>query len=88
MLAKNCGIDAHRELASRAFTSTLTRVVSDRNTHEKVKKRTLELIKTWGEEWEGEPSLGLMKETGETLKRQGEWNLWERGGRNGSYENS
>lgn len=29
-LSKNCGVDLHRELASRAFTQALERLVTDR----------------------------------------------------------
>lgn len=29
-LSKNCGIDVHREIASRAFTQALEKLVTDR----------------------------------------------------------
>lgn len=70
-LAKNCGIEAHRELASRSFTQTLQRIVVDRNTHEKVRTKTLELIKEWSKDFGDDASLGMVAETMEALKTQG-----------------
>lgn len=71
-LSKNCGLVAHRELSSRSFTQTLTRIVADRNTHETVRKRVLALIKQWAEEFAHDESLGIMGETYESLKSQSE----------------
>ncbi|KAI6098259.1 hypothetical protein EDD16DRAFT_1498698 [Pisolithus croceorrhizus] len=61
-LSKNCGIALHRELASRAFTQGLERLVTDRTTHDKVRKRALGLIAMWTAEFEHDPSLGMMEE--------------------------
>ncbi|SNX87017.1 related to HSE1 - Class E vacuolar protein-sorting machinery protein [Melanopsichium pennsylvanicum] len=68
-VAKNCGLTAHQEIASRSFTQTLTRICLDRNTHAAVKKRCYALIKEWAGEFDDE-SLGLMTETYESLKSQ------------------
>ncbi|KAJ9474994.1 Class E vacuolar protein-sorting machinery protein HSE1 [Pseudozyma hubeiensis] len=68
-VAKNCGLTAHQELASRSFTQTLARICLDRNTHATVKKRCSALVKEWAGEFDDQ-SLGLMKETYESLKSQ------------------
>jgi signal transducing adaptor molecule len=68
-VAKNCGLTAHQELASRSFTQTLARTCLDRNTHATVKKRCYALVKEWAGEFDDE-SLGLMKETYNSLKSQ------------------
>ncbi|EST08854.1 hypothetical protein PSEUBRA_001563 [Kalmanozyma brasiliensis GHG001] len=68
-VAKNCGLSAHQEIASRSFTQTLARICLDRNTHATVKKRCSALVKEWAGEFDDE-SLGLMKETYESLKSQ------------------
>ncbi|PWN21939.1 hypothetical protein BCV69DRAFT_311637 [Microstroma glucosiphilum] len=70
-LAKNCGVEAHRELASRTFTQTLQRVVVDRNTHETVRKKTLEMIKEWAKDFSSDDTLGMVGETMAALKAQG-----------------
>ncbi|KAG9223879.1 hypothetical protein CCMSSC00406_0007741 [Pleurotus cornucopiae] len=49
-LSKNCGVELHREIASRAFTQGLEKLIADRTTHEKVKRRTLALIAQWTSE--------------------------------------
>ncbi|KAF8323500.1 uncharacterized protein EI90DRAFT_2384190 [Cantharellus anzutake] len=67
-LSKNCGIELHRELCSRSFTQGLEKLVTDRNTHDKVRKRALGLIKTWALEFESDPTLGIMYECYENLK--------------------
>lgn len=68
-VAKNCGLTAHQEIASRSFTQTLARICLDRNTHMTVKKRCAALVKEWAGEFDDD-SLGLMKETYESLKSQ------------------
>ncbi len=68
-VAKNCGLAAHQEIAIRSFTQTLARICLDRNTHATVKKRCSALVKEWAGEFDDE-SLGLMKETYESLKSQ------------------
>ncbi|EIN09472.1 hypothetical protein PUNSTDRAFT_133264 [Punctularia strigosozonata HHB-11173 SS5] len=61
-LTKNCGIVVHREIASRAFTQGLEKIITDRTTHDKVRKRALSLIAMWTAEFEHDPSLGIMEE--------------------------
>lgn len=72
-LAKNSGLPAHRELASRNFTQTLARVVADRNTHQSVRTRAVSVLKEWANDFDdgGDGSLGLVKETVEQLRQQG-----------------
>ena len=88
-LSKNCGIEVHRELASRAFTQGLEKLVTDRvctifgyeiraqnrpqTGHDKVKKKTLSMIHTWAKEWENDPSLGIMNECYESLKTKSKY---------------
>ncbi|KAJ4478859.1 hypothetical protein C8J55DRAFT_561221 [Lentinula edodes] len=69
-LSKNVGLTVNREIASRAFTGGLEKLVGDRNTHEKVKKRVLALIKEWTEEWEDQEELGIMEECYEGLRKK------------------
>ncbi|KDN43231.1 hypothetical protein RSAG8_06198, partial [Rhizoctonia solani AG-8 WAC10335] len=50
-LSKNCDLTVHREIASKAFTQGLEKLATDRNGHEKVKKRVLLLVKMWAGEF-------------------------------------
>ncbi|THH03276.1 hypothetical protein EW145_g6384 [Phellinidium pouzarii] len=70
-LSKNCGIQVHREIASRSFTQGLERLVTDRTAHDKVKKKSLSLIDMWTGEFENDPSLGIMEECYESLRGRG-----------------
>ncbi|KAI0929759.1 hypothetical protein AcV7_005218 [Taiwanofungus camphoratus] len=70
-LSKNCGIAVHREIASRAFTQSLEKLVTDRTTHDKVRRRTLYLIATWTADFEKDTTLGMMEECHESLKTKG-----------------
>lgn len=70
-LTKNCGIEVHREVASRAFTQGLERLITDRHTHDKVRRRALGLIAAWTAEFEKDPSLGIMEECYTSLKSKG-----------------
>ncbi|KAI0796115.1 hypothetical protein C8Q75DRAFT_710948 [Abortiporus biennis] len=70
-LTKNCGIEVHREVASRAFTQGLERIITDRNTHDKVRKRTLALIAMWTTDFEKDTTLGIMEECLVSLKNKG-----------------
>ncbi|KAL6306195.1 hypothetical protein BKA93DRAFT_729873 [Sparassis latifolia] len=70
-LSKNCGVEVHREIASRAFTQSLERLVTDRTTHEKVRRRTLGLVAMWTADFEKDTTLGMMEECYETLKSKG-----------------
>ncbi|KAL0066715.1 hypothetical protein AAF712_006320 [Marasmius tenuissimus] len=67
-LSKNCGAEVHREIASKAFTQGLEKLVTDRNTHEKVRRRTLELIAMWTAEFQSDTQLGIMEESYNNLK--------------------
>ncbi|KAI0825711.1 hypothetical protein BC629DRAFT_1276656 [Irpex lacteus] len=70
-LTKNCGIEVHREIASRAFTQGLEKLIQDRNTHEKVRRRALSLIEEWAGDFEKDPTLGIMEECYTNLKSKG-----------------
>ncbi|THH32036.1 hypothetical protein EUX98_g2146 [Antrodiella citrinella] len=70
-LTKNCGVEVHREIASRAFTQGLERIVTDRNTHDKVRRKALGLVALWVHEFEKDPTLGIMEECFENLKSKG-----------------
>ncbi|CAH7676771.1 hypothetical protein PPACK8108_LOCUS11867 [Phakopsora pachyrhizi] len=70
-LVKNTNENLHRELASRAFMKVLSALVLDRYTHEKVKKRVLQCLKSWSDEFHGKLNLGLVEETLEDLKSKG-----------------
>lgn len=67
-LSKNCGIEVSRELASRAFTSGLEKLVTDRTTHAKVRSRTLALIAQWTDEFRDDPTLGVMEDCLQALE--------------------
>ncbi|TFL04895.1 hypothetical protein BDV98DRAFT_648130, partial [Pterulicium gracile] len=67
-LSKNCTIELHREIASRAFTQGLERLINDRTTYEKVRRRALGLIATWTAEFENDTTLGIMEELYTSLK--------------------
>jgi signal transducing adaptor molecule len=67
-LSKNCGIELHREIASRAFTQGLEKIITDRTTHDKVKRRALVLIAQWTAEFETDPTLGVMEDCYNNLK--------------------
>ncbi|KAM0750292.1 hypothetical protein T439DRAFT_326251 [Meredithblackwellia eburnea MCA 4105] len=69
-LVANCGPPLHREICGRAFTSTLVRMVNDRNTNESVKRKVLSLVNTWVKEHGKDPNFELMVETYDSLKQQ------------------
>ncbi|KAL1917204.1 uncharacterized protein VTP21DRAFT_4860 [Calcarisporiella thermophila] len=70
-LVKNCGVELHREVASRAFTSLLVKLAKDKANHERVRTRILELVQQWSHEFRSDPSLGIMEETYQSLRQQG-----------------
>jgi len=70
MLSKNCGDAVHHEIASRAFTQALARVVMDRATHLLVKKRALKLMREWAQDYEQDDTLSLVAETVHNLKEE------------------
>ncbi|THH17854.1 hypothetical protein EW146_g3060 [Bondarzewia mesenterica] len=61
-LSKNCTIELHREIASRAFTQALEKLITDRMTHDKVRRKALSLIAMWVAEFEHDPTLGVMED--------------------------
>lgn len=87
----NCKVDLHREISSRAFTQTLSRLVQDRvshvrnvltlyhectvltispqTTHDKVKKRVMQLLQKWSKQFKKDESLGIVEETYDQLKK-------------------
>ncbi|KAF9785151.1 hypothetical protein BJ322DRAFT_1124074 [Thelephora terrestris] len=67
-LSKNCGLALHRELASKAFTAALEKLITDRTTHDKVRNRALGLIEEWKYEFESNTELGIMEECYNNLK--------------------
>ncbi|GBB88446.1 hypothetical protein RclHR1_00150042 [Rhizophagus clarus] len=70
-LVKMCSIKVHKEISSRAFTQTLTRILQDKNTHVSVKDRILDLIQEWSNEFRTDDTLSLMEETMNNLRSQG-----------------
>ncbi|SGZ20861.1 BQ5605_C021g09307 [Microbotryum silenes-dioicae] len=71
-LVNNCGPPLHREISSKAFTGALTRLITDRSTHESVKTSALSLIQAWVKEHPNNPDFDILVETYEQLKRQGQ----------------
>ncbi|KAJ4298941.1 ESCRT-0 subunit protein hse1 [Kalmusia sp. IMI 367209] len=69
-LSQNCGIQMHKELASRSFTDALLRLAADRNTHQQVKAKILERMAEWSEMFAKDPDLGIMQGAYEKLKSQ------------------
>ncbi|GHJ83801.1 hypothetical protein NliqN6_0203 [Naganishia liquefaciens] len=67
-LAQNCGRPAHAELSSRAWTSALDRLISDRTTVAQVKTRALKFVQQWTKQFGSDPSLGVMQELYDSLK--------------------
>ncbi|KAF2788757.1 hypothetical protein K505DRAFT_314301 [Melanomma pulvis-pyrius CBS 109.77] len=69
-LSQNCGIQMHKELASRSFTDALLRLAADRNTHQQVKAKILERMAEWSEMFSSDPDLGIMQGAYLKLKAQ------------------
>ncbi|KAJ2664545.1 ESCRT-0 subunit protein hse1 [Coemansia sp. RSA 1200] len=69
-LIENCGQNVKQEVSSRAFTTTLTRVLNDKTVHEKVKSRILGCIQQWAFDFRQDPTLSLMEETYTKLRAQ------------------
>ncbi|KAF1850224.1 uncharacterized protein K460DRAFT_350304 [Cucurbitaria berberidis CBS 394.84] len=69
-LSQNCGIQMHKELASRSFTDALLRLAGDRNTHQAVKAKILERMAEWTEMFARDPDLGIMSGAYMKLKTQ------------------
>ncbi|OJD23049.1 hypothetical protein ACJ73_05596 [Blastomyces percursus] len=69
-LSQNCGVNMHRELASRSFTDSLLRLANDRNTHQQVKAKILERMEEWTEMFSSNPDLGIMEQAYVKLKSQ------------------
>lgn len=71
-LVKNCGEKLQREIASRSFMNALVAIVTGRLAHDKVKKRVLQCLHSWAEEFKGNANLGLVEETEDDLKSKGQ----------------
>ncbi|KAJ2709505.1 ESCRT-0 subunit protein hse1, partial [Coemansia spiralis] len=69
-MVENCGQGVRQQVASRAFTTTLTRVLNDKSMHEKVKSRILGCIQQWAFDFRQDPTLSLMEETYTKLRAQ------------------
>ncbi|KAJ2806238.1 ESCRT-0 subunit protein hse1, partial [Coemansia furcata] len=69
-LLENCGQNVKQEVASRAFTTTLTRILNDKTVHDKVKSRVLGCIQQWAFDFRQDPTLSLMEETYTKLRAQ------------------
>ncbi|RVX75629.1 Class E vacuolar protein-sorting machinery protein hse1 [Exophiala mesophila] len=69
-LSQNCGINAHRELASRSFTDALLRLANDRTTHQQVKSKILERMEQWTKDFSSNSELGIMDQAYQKLKAQ------------------
>ncbi|KAI4251002.1 MAG: hypothetical protein LQ352_005136 [Teloschistes flavicans] len=69
-LSQNCGIQMHRELASRSFTDAVLRLANDRNTHHLVKAKILERLAEWSDMFAKDPDLGIMEQAYMKLKSQ------------------
>ncbi|CBX96315.1 ESCRT-0 subunit protein hse1 [Plenodomus lingam] len=69
-LSQNCGIQMHKELASRSFTDALLRLANDRNTHQQVKAKILERMAEWSDMFARDPDLGIMAGAYMKLKSQ------------------
>ncbi|KAH9876666.1 ESCRT-0 subunit protein hse1 [Plenodomus biglobosus] len=69
-LSQNCGIQMHKELASRSFTDALLRLANDRNTHQQVKTKILERMAEWSDMFARDPDLGIMSGAYMKLKSQ------------------
>lgn len=69
-LSQNCGVQMHKELASRSFTEALLRLANDRNTHQQVKAKILERMAEWTEMFAQDPDLGIMSGAYMKLKSQ------------------
>lgn len=78
-LSQNCGIQMHKELASRSFTDALLRLAADRNTHQQVKAKILERMAEWSEMFSSDPDLGIMQGAYQKLKAQSTLrHMWQR----------
>lgn len=70
-MVKNCDITVHREISSRSFTNTLTKIVHDKSVHAKVRLRILEFIQMCSFEFRADSTLGLMNEVYQSLRAEG-----------------
>ncbi|KAH8827478.1 hypothetical protein DL96DRAFT_1606821 [Flagelloscypha sp. PMI_526] len=74
-ISKNCGVEGAVEVRSKAFVTTLERLIEDRTTNPKVKKRTLESVGMWvkmmddpGSELEEAGGSGLLGDLARDLR--------------------
>ncbi|KZP01759.1 hypothetical protein CALVIDRAFT_17385 [Calocera viscosa TUFC12733] len=71
-LVKNCKVDLRREIASKSFMAGVERIVLDRTTHDKVRKKALFYIKEWLETYtNADENSAMIDETFKKLKDKG-----------------
>ncbi|KAJ3195955.1 ESCRT-0 subunit protein hse1 [Irineochytrium annulatum] len=70
-LVQNCRIGVHREISSRAFVDALVKQAANKQVHETVRMRILDLIQQWSAAFKEDPTLGFMVDTYNQLKSQG-----------------
>ncbi|KZT59839.1 hypothetical protein CALCODRAFT_449479 [Calocera cornea HHB12733] len=71
-LVKNCKTDLRREIASKAFMAGIERIIMDRTTHDKVRKKALFYIKEWLETYDNaNENAAMIDETYKKLKDKG-----------------
>ncbi|ODV91367.1 hypothetical protein CANCADRAFT_16116, partial [Tortispora caseinolytica NRRL Y-17796] len=68
-MSQNCGIKAQVELASKPFTQALLKIGKDNTVHAKVKSRLLEVMEELTNQYRSDPSLRLMQDAYEKLRR-------------------
>eukprot|EP01135_Chromosphaera_perkinsii_P009611 Nk52_evm61s1810 gene=Nk52_evmTU61s1810 len=69
-IVKNCGVDVHREVASKAFMDDLKDICNPRNS-EKVVEKAKELIQTWAKVFQGKSEFKIIESTFNTMKSNG-----------------
>ncbi|KAJ3929644.1 MAG: hypothetical protein NXY57DRAFT_1092058 [Lentinula lateritia] len=67
-LSKNCGVTVNREIASRAFTAGLEKLINSPATHHKVERYALSSISRWTRKWADAEGLPTMKDRFNTLE--------------------
>ncbi len=70
-LVQNCGKTVQREISGRPFLDPLVKLVASKSTHDTLRNRILELIKTWADAFKGDHSMGFMVDTYHSLRSQG-----------------
>lgn len=67
-LFQNCSTPLHLELSSRAWTSAMERLITDRTTLPQVKTKAVGYVKSWWSGLKGGPAEGVMGDLVESLK--------------------